>query len=148
MKKVFLSLSILALFTVIFTSCDFMDEIKPDCGCDEKDEKECFELLYPVSYLMPDGSTINCKTEKEESKLEDWYKANPKSKEEEKLVYPVKIKWYDGTVEEIADEKAMDEAKEKCDEDDDKDWDQDKDDCDRDKDDSKDDEDDDSKGGF
>ena len=55
-------------------------ECQPERGRDREDlEVECFGLIYPVSFTMPDGSTITVETDDEEgwNELKDWYDDNP-----------------------------------------------------------------------
>ena len=60
---------------------------------DDWEERECFELVYPVSYLMPDGTTIEISSDDEESwtELISWYDDNPESEEKPVMQFPVVI---------------------------------------------------------
>ena len=70
-------------------------------GCSGRDrerdwdrERDCFELVYPVTYVLPDGSTIEISDEEDEAgweSLKSWYEANPESEERPSLQYPVDI---------------------------------------------------------
>ena len=115
---------------VIINSEDEMISAKEECRemwgeyYDDWEERECFELVYPVSYLMPDGTTIEISADDEESwtELKSWYDDNPNSDERPSLQYPVDI-IYEIDVEEgtqdvnvviINSEDEMISAKEEC----------------------------------
>ena len=66
-------------------------------GRDEED-KECFDFVLPVSYTMPDGSTITVENEEDWSAIRDWYEANPESEEKPELQFPVNVEFDDETV--------------------------------------------------
>ena len=67
---------------------------------DERDREQCFELVYPVTFIMPDRSTITIDNEEDWGGIRSWYEANPGSEEEPALQYPVDIVYEtdDGTV--------------------------------------------------
>ena len=56
-------------------------------------DETCFYLVYPVTYLMPDGSTISVTSDDEDgwSDLKDWYEENEDSEDKPELQYPVDI---------------------------------------------------------
>ncbi|MBE9509824.1 MAG: hypothetical protein IMY71_03015 [Bacteroidetes bacterium] len=57
---------------------------------DGRDRKECFDFVYPVSFTMPDGSTITGNDEEDLcTGIRSWYEANPDSKVKPELQYPV-----------------------------------------------------------
>lgn len=80
-----------------------------------KDRKECFELVYPVSYVMPDGSRITGNNEREVvAAIKAWYAAHPDSKERPALQYPVAITFRDGTTLRVKNEQEMKRAYASC----------------------------------
>ena len=98
-------------------------------GCSGRDrerdwdrERDCFELVYPVTYVLPDGSTIEISDEEDEAgweSLKSWYEANPESEERPSLQYPVDIVYEseeseDGETITINSEDEMMVAKEEC----------------------------------
>jgi hypothetical protein len=98
-------------------------------GCSGRDrerdwdrERDCFELVYPVTYVLPDGSTIEISDEEDEAgweSLKSWYEANPESEERPSLQYPVDIVYEseeseDGETVTINSEDEMMVAKEEC----------------------------------
>lgn len=85
-----------------------------------KGEEKCFEFIYPISYMMPDGSIITGNSEKEIMQLiKEWYTAHPGEKEKPQLQYPADIKYKDGTIVTINSDEELKEAYENCD---DKEW--------------------------
>ena len=102
-------------FTV--NSAEEMGEIKRECWEDEG--RECFALVYPVTFVMPDGSTITVETDDEAGwqEVKDWYDANPESDERPTLEYPIDIVYEtdagDSTVT-INNESEMEAAKDEC----------------------------------
>ena len=59
---------------------------------DEMSEGDCFDFIYPVSYIMPDGSTLTGNDEEEiDDLIDDWYESNGDVDLEPELVYPVQI---------------------------------------------------------
>ena len=56
-------------------------------------DETCFYLVYPVTYVMPDGSTISVTSDDEDgwSDLKDWYEENEDSDDKPELQYPVDI---------------------------------------------------------
>ena len=98
-------------------------------GCSGRDrerdwdrERDCFELVYPVTYVLPDGSTIEISDEEDEAgweSLKSWYEENPESEERPSLQYPVDIVYEseeseDGETVTINSEDEMMVAKEEC----------------------------------
>ena len=96
-------------------------ECRPERDRDrEGRDDECFGLIYPVSFTMPDGSTITVETDDEEgwNELKDWYDDNPGYEEVmPEFQYPVGIIYRtedgDSTVT-INNEEEMLAAKNAC----------------------------------
>jgi hypothetical protein len=107
---------------IVIDSDERLKEAYKDCygrGRDWVENKKCFELVYPVSYLMPDGTTIEISADDEESWAEykSWYDDNPESDERPSLQYPVEITYRteEGTETQIINsEEEMTSAKEEC----------------------------------
>ena len=60
---------------------------------DEEDQEECFAFVYPISYTMPDGSSVEISSDDDETgwmSIRAYYEDNP-SDEEPVLQYPVDI---------------------------------------------------------
>ncbi len=93
-----------------------MKIVKKYCDKDKKDEgkKDCFKLVYPVTWLMPDGSTISMTDVKDWEEIKAWYEKNPNSEEKASLNYPVDIEFKDGTLQTVIDENEMVIEKKQC----------------------------------
>ena len=79
--------------TVTVNSEEELRELKQECWRDESEERQCFELVFPVTYIMPDASTITVDTDDDAGwqPVKDWYEANPDSDERPTLQFPVDI---------------------------------------------------------
>lgn len=82
--------------------------------CEGDDDKTCFELLYPLSYTLPDGTLVNLDNKEDWSLIKDWYETHPDVKEDVLLAYPVSIKFADGSTLIINNEEEMEAAKVDC----------------------------------
>ena len=81
--------------------------------CDGK--SECFAIVYPLSYEMPDGVIVSGESEEEvNAAMKSWYEVNPDSKEKSSLIYPVDVIQKDGSTVTINDESEMIEIKKDC----------------------------------
>ena len=93
-------------------------------------DETCFYLVYPVTYVMPDGSTISVTSDDEDgwSDLKNWYEENGDSEDKPELQYPVDIvvetEEGSSTVT-INDEEDMAAAKRECHTEWEEDWDED-----------------------
>ena len=85
---------------------------KRDIG--NKDGFKCFELILPVTFVMPDGSSITVKDESGYIAVRAWYGNNSDSKEKPTLQYPVKIIYRDGDTQSINNDEEMASVKEDC----------------------------------
>lgn len=112
----------LLLAFLAFISCEKGDlskdkwdkEDKGEWDKGEEDKKACFELVYPVTYGLPDGSTASGgKTEVWET-IKAWYEANPDSKAKPELQYPVEIIFEGEEVKTIHNKEEMLWAKKAC----------------------------------
>ena len=86
---------------------------------------KCFELVLPVTFVMPDGSSITVEDENSYMAVRDWYANNSDSKEKPTLQYPVNIIYRDGDTQTINNDEEMGSTKADCRkwDDDKKDWD-------------------------
>ena len=62
-------------------------------GEDEESEEECFVFVFPITYIMPDGSTLTISEEEDWYNLRAWYEENGESEEEPLLQFPVDISY-------------------------------------------------------
>ena len=83
--------------TVTISNEEEMVTAKLDCRgeAEESDgddqERECFEYVLPVTFIMPDGSIITIEDEDGWYSLRRWYEQNGESEEEPGIQYPVDI---------------------------------------------------------
>ena len=76
---------------------------------DDNDEhdRDCFDFVYPISYTMPDGSTISGDSEDViDEQISNWYASNGESDIEPKIVFPIQIKIEDRLVD-VDSEEAL-----------------------------------------
>ena len=101
--------------TVTINNDDEMRGAYRHCGGRDDDrDRACFALVYPVTFIMPDGSTITVADREDWAELKAWYEANPDSEERPTLQYPVDITYRDGTTQTINNDEEMRIAKEDC----------------------------------
>ena len=65
-----------------------------DYDQDDEDERACYAFAYPISYTMPDESTIEISSEEDESgwmSIREYYQANPSEEQAPALQFPVDI---------------------------------------------------------
>ena len=74
----------------------------------------CFDLVYPYTLTMPDGSTITLSSKDDRTLIKEWYRANPGNHERPELVYPIDVIYQDGTLETINDATELQAAKDNC----------------------------------
>ena len=105
---------------VTVNSEEELRELKQECWLDENDKRECFYLVFPVTYIMPDGSTITVETKDDDAGwqlIKDWYDANPDSDERPTLQFPVDITYEteDGdTTFTVNNDEEMNYVKSRC----------------------------------
>ncbi len=86
---------------------------------------KCFELILPVTFVMPDSASITVEDESGYMAVRSWYGNNSDSKEKPALQYPVNIIYRDGDTKTINNDEEMGSTKADCRkwDDDKKDWD-------------------------
>lgn len=88
---------------------------KEDCTEYGKDRKECFRLVYPVTFVMSDDSELTVANEEEMwTEMKEWYANNSDLKEKPVFQYPVSIIYEEGISKVIETEEAMEEAYKAC----------------------------------
>ena len=108
--------------SVTINNEDDMKDAYRDCSRRDRDweeDKECFALVYPVTYIAPDGTTFEVVSDDEAGweALKSWYEANPESEDMPVLSYPVSITYRSEEGEDIViinNEEEMHAAKEEC----------------------------------
>ncbi len=51
---------------------------------------DCFEYIYPLSYLLPDGTSLSFNSL---SELKAWYQEHPNSEKDLELIYPFELRF-------------------------------------------------------
>ncbi|PLX11806.1 MAG: hypothetical protein C0598_07260 [Marinilabiliales bacterium] len=77
---------------------------------DGSDKQRCFEFIYPVTYVLPDGTevTIDSKDDEEGwNEIKNWYINHPDVAQKPQLQFPVDIKFKDGTIKTISSNKQL-----------------------------------------
>ena len=71
----------------------YYDKDDIDRNIDGKEDWKCFDLVFPLTFEMPDGSTITVGNDDEDSwsDIKVWYELNPESEEKPCLQFPVVI---------------------------------------------------------
>ncbi len=76
---------------------------------------KCFSLVYPVTLVLPDGSTITGEDRKEiKTQLREWKAENPDNEERPSLQFPVTVELEDDSTQEIATQEDLEALKETC----------------------------------
>lgn len=112
--------------TVTINSEEEMEAAKRECweewGEEDYDDEgeDCFELVLPVTYVMPDGSTITIENDEGWYYVQRWYEENSDVEEEPGLQYPIDIVYETEDGEETAtinSEEELEMAYEDCEDD-------------------------------
>jgi len=119
MKPSIFTFLLLGLFA--FSACQQSDNLKTKKDKDlEKWNKEysknnCFEMVYPLVWTMPDDLEITTNDEKEMwTSIKNWYELNPEIEEKPTLIYPVNIVFKNDETQTITDEEEMVAVKKDC----------------------------------
>lgn len=91
-----------------------MKKIKDAC---DNYKTKCFEMVYPVTYIMPNGTEIIVSSNDKEgwADVKAWYVAHPDVAKRPTVKYPVDIKYKkDGTIVTINNNEEMRRAYEAC----------------------------------
>lgn len=77
---------------------------------------KCFRFVYPITYIMPDGSTITGSDRMTvDSLLKDWYQLNPGTTTRPTLQYPVSIILPDSSIVSVSSDSALNSQATACD---------------------------------
>ncbi|MGB0839929.1 MAG: hypothetical protein ACPGXL_07305, partial [Chitinophagales bacterium] len=62
-------------------------------GCGKgKDRKECFDFVFPLTLVLPDGTTVTGDDKQAlREEVKAWYEANPDAEDKPQLQFPVEI---------------------------------------------------------
>ncbi len=96
---------------------DELEEFEEDCEGDDDEWEECFDFVYPITFVMPNGSTITGNNEEElDAAIENWYDNHPDFVAEPTLQFPIQITYEDQDQPvTINDEEELESAYEDCD---------------------------------
>ncbi|MEM9673680.1 MAG: hypothetical protein AAF992_13895 [Bacteroidota bacterium] len=84
-------------------------------ACREANRKpRCFEMVFPLSLTMPDGSTITLESREDRAEVKAWHEANPDVRERGTLVFPVDILYTSGETLTINSAEELQQAKVDC----------------------------------
>ncbi|MFC2084095.1 hypothetical protein ACFLS9_03480 [Bacteroidota bacterium] len=79
------------------------------------DREKCFEFVYPITFIMPDGSTITGDDREEIGlALRAWYEDHPNLMGRPTLEYPVDIVYPDGTIKTLNNDEELKTARKAC----------------------------------
>jgi len=114
MKRLFV---IGLVMTGILISCN-KDDAEKDVDLKDNQEitekERCLELEYPLTFTMPDESTISGNSREEiGAAIKAWHEANPGVHGKAKLVFPVEAKFKDKPVT-INNQRQMERLKKAC----------------------------------
>ena len=78
----------------------------------ESDEK-CFEFVYPISFIFPDGSEVTINNNEGWDQIDLWYEENKDAEEEPEIIYPFDVV-IDDDVKTITDKEDIEWLEEYC----------------------------------
>ena len=102
--------------TKTINNAEEMKSTKADCRKwdDDKKDWDCFRLVYPITFILPDNSVISMLDEEDWMELKSWYEVNPDIEERPILEYPVEINYRNGDTKTLNNDEEMASAKEDC----------------------------------
>ena len=71
-----------------------LDDLEEYCygkDYEEDYDEECFEFVYPISFILPDGSEITINDDEGWDEIDLWYEENKDSEDEPEIVYPFDV---------------------------------------------------------
>ena len=82
----------------------------------EENDKRCFSFVFPVSFIMPDGSTLTASDEEDLSaQMKAFFESYDGEKKRPELVFPIDITFEDGSVLTVNSHEEMKQAwKDNC----------------------------------
>ena len=79
-----------------------------------KRRHRCFNFNFPITFFMPDNTTITLNERTDWMLIREWYQEHPNANARPKIVFPVDITLEDGTVETLLDRSELVDLKEAC----------------------------------
>ena len=113
MKRIFI---IGIVLSGLLFSCNKGGDNKDDSTLKQDDTSKeiCLEMVYPLTFIMPDGSTITGDSRKEiGTAIKSWHEANPSSQERAIMQYPVEANFKNRPVT-INNDREMQRLKKAC----------------------------------
>ena len=96
--------------TVTINSVDELKEAFQACR-GEQNDKKCFTFAFPVSFTMPDGSTLTADDEEDlEAKMKAFYQSYDGRKKRPEVVFPVDLVFEDGSSVTVNSREEMKQA--------------------------------------
>jgi uncharacterized membrane protein YfhO len=80
----------------------------------KKRRHKCVRFVFPVTFFMPDNSTITLTEKADWVLIREWYEANIDATERPELVFPLDITLEDGTIETLLNIDELKEVKKSC----------------------------------
>lgn len=88
-------------------------EAKSACEVDRR-RGRCFELVFPITFTMPDQSEITLQGKEDWTLIDAWYEANPDVDERPDLVFPVDIAYRNDSTVTINTQEQLLGARAEC----------------------------------
>jgi HKD family nuclease len=79
----------------------------------QKSDEKCFEFVYPISFILPDGSEGIINTDEDWDQIVLWYEENKDAEEEPEIIYPFDVV-IDEDVKTITNKKDIEWLEEHC----------------------------------
>ena len=79
----------------------------------QKSDEKCFEFVYPISFILPDGSEVIINNDEDWDQIDLWYEENKDAEEEPEIIYPFDVV-IDEDVKTITNKKDIEWLEEYC----------------------------------
>lgn len=95
--------------TITINSEDELEELEDELECFDEFWEDCFEMVFPITINLPDGTSAVANSYDECDEIFDnWYEQNPDSEEEPEIAFPFDVELEDGTIKIINNEEEFD----------------------------------------
>jgi hypothetical protein len=89
-------------------------QLKDSSDKRKRGRHKCFEFVFPIDFIMADGTSITLERKEDWTLLKDWHEANPDQTKRPTLVFPVDVTIEDGTVQTLLDSDELRAIKKSC----------------------------------
>jgi hypothetical protein len=99
---------------ISINNAEEMNRIREECA---KERKDCFTYVYPITYILPDASTITVNSEDDRENrlaIRTWYAEHPGVEGKPTMLYPLEVKLKDGSISTLANDEEMALLKKDC----------------------------------